>query len=157
MAVGTHLPTHWPRNFRPLPNNFGALFNTLESAIGNGGITLVGTATTTVYVGVPASRVWSAESAQMQGGVGAGSSTTVLTAQLIKHSLSASADTTLTNAISILAATITSDCVDWPLNPSAGSGRTGQPGDTLRWEVVATGTIGTVPTLIGVVEIAIQY
>lgn len=156
MAVGTHLPTAWPRNFRPLPNNFGALFNTLESAIGNGGITLVGTATTTMYVGVPASRTWSVESAQLQGGVGAGSSTTVLTAQLIRHNLAGSADVTLTAATSILAATISSDCVDWPIT-GLGANRTGAPGDTLRWEVVATGTIGTVPTLVGVVEIAIQF
>ena len=156
MAVGTHVSTAWPRNFRPTPNNFGALFNTLESAIGNGGITLVGTATTTVYIGVPASRTWSVESSQMQGNIGAGSSTTVLTAQLIRHSLSGAADSTLTAAQSILAAAISSDCADWPIT-AVGAARTGQPGDTLRWEVVATGTIGTVPTLIGVVEIAIQY
>ena len=93
----------------------------------------------------------------MQGNIGAGSSTTVLTAQLIKHNLVANTDNTLTSAQSILAAAVTSDCLDFPIDPNAGARRTGQPGDTLRWEVVATGTVGTVPTLIGVVEIAIQY
>ena len=156
MAVGTHLPTHWPRNFRPLPNNFGALFNTLEAAIGTGGTALIGTATTTVWVGVPASRTWSVESAQMQGNIPAGGSSNI-TAQLIHNSLSAVADYTLTNALSIKSDVITSNCTDWPINPSAGAQRTGQPGDTLRWEVVSTLTAATAPVLVGVVEIAIQY
>lgn len=156
MAVGTHLPTHWPRNFRPLPGNFGALFNTLESAIGTGGLALTGTATTTVYVGVPASRVWSVESAQMQGQFPANGNSAI-TAQLIHHSLGAVADYTLTAATSIKSDVITSDCVDWPINPTAGTQRTGQPGDTLRWEIAAVATAATAPQLIGVVEIAIQY
>ena len=139
-----------------MPNNFGALFNTLAAAIGTGGTALTGTATTTVWVGVPASRVWSVESAQMQGNIPAGGSSTI-TAQLIHNSLSASTDTTLTTAQSIKSDVITSNCADWPINPAAGAGRTGQPGDTLRWEVVSLLTAATAPVLQAVVEIAIQY
>lgn len=156
MAKGTHLSTSWPRNFRPLPGNFKALFNTLDVNIGTGGTALTGTATTTVWVGVPASRVWSVESAQLQGNIPAGGSSTI-TAQLIINSLANVADTTLTAATSIKSDVITSNCTDWPINPSAGVARTGQPGDTLRWEVVAAATAATAPVLVAAVEIAIQY
>lgn len=156
MAVGTHLPTHWPRNFRPQPNNFGALFNLLAAKIGTGGTALVGTATTTVWVGVPGSRTWSVESAQMQGNIPANGASAI-TAQLIHNSLSAAADYTLTAATSIKSDVITSNMADWPINASAGAQRTGQPGDTLRWEIVAVDTAATAPVLTAVVEIAIQY
>lgn len=155
MAAGTHLPTAWPRNFRPLPNNFGALFNVLDANIGTGGTALIGTATTTVWVGVPASRTWSVESAQMQGNIPAGGSSTI-TAQLIINSLANSADTTLTTAQSIKSDVITSNCTDWPINPAAGQARTGLPGDTLRWEIASALTAATAPVLVAVVEVAIQ-
>jgi hypothetical protein len=155
MAKGTHLPTHWPRNFRPLPNNFGALFNTLDVAIGNGSISLTGTATTTMWVGVPASRTWGVESAQIQGNIPAAGAGTI-TAQLILNSLSANADYTQTAATSIKSDVVTSNCVDFPIT-ATGANRTGQPGDTLRWEIVAATTVTTQPTLVGVAEIAIQY
>lgn len=156
MAVGTHLPTAWPRNFRPRPNNFGALFQILDANIGTGGTALTGTATTTVWVGVPASRVWSVESAQMQGNIPANGNSAI-TAQLIINSLANAADTTLTSATSIKSDVITSNCTDWPINPSAGIARTGQPGDTLRWEIASVATAATAPVLVAAVEIAIQY
>ena len=155
MAVGTHLATHWPRNFRPLPNNFGALFNTLSVQIGTGGTALTGTATTTVWVGVPGSRTWSVESAQMEGNIPANGNSAI-TAQLIHNSLAAAADYTLTAATSIKSDVITSNMADWPINPSAGSQRTGQPGDTLRWEIASVATAATAPVLVAVVEIAVQ-
>lgn len=154
MAQGTHLSTAWPRNFRPKPNNFGALFNTLGAAIGTGGTPLTGAATTTVWVAVPGSRVWSVESAQMQGNVAAAGSAGI-TAQLILNSLSAAADRVQTAATSIKVDVVTSAMTDWPITASDAN-RTGQPGDTLRWEVVAVGTVATPPALLGVVEVAIQ-
>ena len=155
MAVGTHLASAWPRNFRPRPNNFGALFNTLEAAIGTGGTALTGTATTTVWVAVPGSRTWAVDSAQMQGNIAADGSSAI-TAQLILNRLSNTTDYTQTAATSIKSAVITSNMADWPIT-ATDQQRTGQPGDTLRWEISAVGTVGTAPVLTGVVEIAIQY
>jgi hypothetical protein len=153
MAVFTKVSTQWPRNFRPLPGDFGALFNTLSAAIGTGGSpALLGTATTTVFVGVPAARTWSVESAGMQGGTYADGSSTI-TAQLVKNP-GASA-VTMTAAASLTTSVMSSSCVDWPIT-ATGANRTGVPGDTIAWLVVAAGTVGTAPVLQGVVEIAIQ-
>jgi hypothetical protein len=158
MAGFTALPTTWPRNFRPLPNTFGALFNTLARAIGDaGGAALTGTATTTLWLPIPAARVFSVESAGMIGNVPAAGGSTV-TAQLIKQS--GATATTLTAATSIKSDVITGTNVnafDWPITGSD-SQRTlnGPNGDTLRWEVVAATTVTTQPQLVAVAEIAIQ-
>jgi hypothetical protein len=152
MAAFTKVSTAWPRNFRPQPNNFGALFNTLSRAIGTGGVALTGTATTTVYLGVPAARTFSVESAGFQGPTAADGASAI-TAQLIRNN--AGTPVTLTAANSLKAAFVASDCTDWPIT-ATGANRTCAPGDTLRWEVVAVDTVGTVPVLVGVVEIAIQ-
>lgn len=151
MGAFTKKNTEWPRNFRPLPGDFGALFNTLGAAIGTGGVPLTGTATTTVYVSTPAARYWSVESAGMQGPtVAAGGST--ITAQLVKNPAS---PVTLTAATSIKSDVITTDCQDWPIT-ATGASRSGVPGDTLAWLLVAATTVTTAPQLTGVVEIAIQ-
>ena len=37
---GTRKYAAWPRNFRPVPADFGAMFQTLHRAIGTGGVAL---------------------------------------------------------------------------------------------------------------------
>ena len=157
MAGFTKKPTEWPRNFRPNPGDFGALFNTLARAIGTGGQALTGTATTTVWVGIPAARTFSVESAGMIGNIPADGSSTI-TAVLLGQRSAASTLVTLTAATSIKSDIITGSNVnvfDWPVT-ATGATRTFSPGDSLRWEIVAAATAATAPVLQAVVEIAIQ-
>lgn len=151
MGAFTKKPSDWPRNFRPLPGDFGALFNTLGAEIGTGGVTLTGTATTTVYLAVPAARTFSVESAGFQGPTPAAGATGI-TAQLIRNN--AGTPVTLTAAQSIKSDVQTGDCIDCPIT-ATGTNRICNPGDTLRWEVVAATTVTTQPQLVGVAEIAI--
>lgn len=151
MAAFTKLSLGWPRNWRPQPNSFGALLNTLSAAIGTGGTALTGTATTTVWVAAPGARTYAVNSAGMVGGVAAGGSGAI-TAQLIRDN--AGSAVTLTAANSITATNIAGISVDWPIT-ATNQNRVCNPGDTLRWEVVAAGTVGTVPALVGVVEIGL--
>lgn len=158
MAGFTKKGTDWPRNFRPRPGDFGAMFVTLGNAIGTGGTALIGTATTTVWVPTPSARVFSVESAGMIGNIPANGSGAI-TAQLIKQLSASATTTTLTGANSIKSDVITGTNVnvfDWPITGS-GSDRTVQPGDSLRWEIVAAATAATAPVLSSVVEAAIQY
>ena len=144
----------WPRNFRPLPNNFGTLLMALGNEIGTGGATMAGTATTTTWVPIPAARTFSVGSAGVVGNIPAAGATGI-TLQLIKQS--GATATTLTAATSIKSDVITGTNVnafDWPITAD-GPGRTLAPGDTLRWEAVAATTITTQPTLTAVVEIGV--
>jgi len=153
MGAFTKKDANWPRNFRPRPGSFATMFAVLGAAIGTGGVALTGTATTTIYVPVPAARVFSVTSAGIQGPTPADGSGNI-TAQLIRNN--AGTPVTLTAATSIKAAVLTSDCTDWPIT-ATDQNRTCNAGDTLRWEVVAAATVGTAPQITGVVEIAIQY
>lgn len=151
MAVFTKKPSQWPRNFRPLPNDFGALFNILGAEIGTGGVALTGTATTTVYLSTPGARTFSVTSAGMQGPTPAVGGSTV-TAQLIRNN--AGTPVTLTAANSIKSDFVLGDSTDWPVT-ATDANRTCAPGDTLRWEIVAATTVTTAPQLMGTVEIAV--
>lgn len=153
------LKTPWPRNFRPQPNNFASLFETLSASIGTGGTSLTGTATTTVYVPVPRARTFAVINASMQGNTAAGGSDTI-TAQLVRiNNAGTPANITLTAATSITATVIsgTDNNVEWTITPASASANVLNPGDTLMWKIVAAGTAATQPALKGVVEIATIY
>lgn len=157
MAGFTKLATDWPRNFRPQPGGFGALFNTLGNAIGTGGTALTGTATTTVWIPIPAARTFSVESAGFIGNIPADGGSTIKAILLAQRSAAATL-VSLTALTSIKSDIITGTNVnvfDWPVT-ATGAARTINPGDSLRWEVVAATTVGTAPVLTGVVEIAIR-
>jgi hypothetical protein len=151
MAAGTARTANWPRNFRPQPGFFGALLLSMGAAIGTGGVPLTGTATTTVFVPVPAARKFAVTGASMQGPTAAVGGSTI-TAQLIRDN--AGTPVTLTAATSITNAVITGLCTDWPVTASDAN-RTCNAGDTLRWEVVAATTVTTAPQLTGQVEISV--
>ena len=134
------LQTPWPRNFRPKPGNFASAFNTLHRQIGTGGVALTGTATTTVWVGVPRARTFAVINASMQGG-GAAAGGGAITAQLIANQ--SGTDRTLTAATSITATVISGNNIEWTITPASPGFNVLTPGDTLRWEVVAATTVTT--------------
>ena len=145
----------WPRNFRPRPGAFGAQFQTLSAAIGTAGKTVVGTATTTVWVPVPRARTLYIYNASMQGPTAAGGSDTI-TAQIVKNS--GGTETTLTAATSITAGVISSatvNNVEWTITPATSSANVLDAGDSLYWKIVAAATAATAPELKGVVEVAV--
>ncbi len=151
------LPAPWPRNFRPAPNNFGALFQTLSAAIGTGGTALTGTATTTIFIPVPRGRTFAVYNASMQGQTAAGGSGAI-TAQLVRYDATNAANITLTAATSITATIISSatiNNVEWTVTPASTSANVCNPGDSLWWSVVAAATAATAPQLKGTVEIAV--
>lgn len=154
---GTNLKAEWPQNFEPLPGDFGALFQTLSRAIGTGGAAITGTATTSIYVGVPASRVFSVVAASAQGYLGF-TGASAITAQLIRENNqgSVAAAVTLTAAQDITTTVYTGsdNNVDFPITVTR-INRTFLPGDTLRWEVVAVGNV-TAGALQMCTEIAIE-
>lgn len=133
----------WPYNWRPQPNDFGCIFQSLSTALGFAGPALVGTATTNIYVGIPRSRTFYVSGANMTGAVAAAGSGAI-TAQLFKNS------TALTAAYDLTAAT-TGNNVDVPIT-AADADRRVSPGDVLYWAVAAAGTITTTPDLKAVVE-----
>jgi len=153
---GTHKNSAWPLNFMPLPGDFGAMFQTLSRAVGTGGIALTGTATTSVYIGVPASREFSVNAASWQGFLGA-TGASAITAQLVRmNNQGTPAAVTLTAAASIKTDvfTGTDNNVDFPITATLPN-RYFYPGDTLLWKVVCTGDV-TAPVLQAAVEIAIR-
>ena len=150
------LKAPWPRNFRPNPNNFGDLFNTLAAAIGTGGFPVAGTATNLVYVGVPAARRFMVYNASMQGPT-AFSGASAITAQLIRaNNQGTPTAVTLTAATSITATIIAGadNNVEWTITPASNGANVLLPGDTLYWKIICLGDI-TQGQLTGVVEAAI--
>lgn len=151
------LPVPFPRNFRPTPGNFGAMFQTLSMAIGTGGVALTGTASTTVFVAVPRARTFAVINASMQGPTAAGGDGAI-TAQLVRYDATNAAAITLTAATSITATIISSatvNNVEWTITPASTSANVCVPGDSLFWKIVAAGTAATAPALRGCVEIAV--
>lgn len=140
----------WPNSWRPQPNEFGAMFQTLSTALAYAGPALVGTATTNIYVGIPRSKTFAVCGANMTGAVAAAGSGAI-TAQLFK--LSGGVATALTAAYDLTAATSGND-VDVPVT-ATNVNCTLAPGDALYWAVAAVGTITTSPDLRAVVEIAL--
>ncbi len=163
MAVGapvigaTRRYSYWPFNFMPHPSDFGAAFQTLSRAVGTGGVALTGTATTSLYLGVPASRKFSVCSASGQGLLGA-TGASAITAQLVRinNQGAAPANVTLTAAqdITTTVFTGTDNNVDFPIT-ATDANRSCSPGDTLLWKVVCVGDI-TAPVLTLAAEIAIR-
>lgn len=153
---GTRQYAAWPRNFRPHPSDFGALFQTLSRAIGTGGVALTGTATTSVYLGVPASRRFAVVAASGQGYLGA-TGASAITAQLVRinNQGAAPANVTLTAAqdITTTVYTGTDNNVDFPIT-ATNADATCAPGDTLLWKVVCVGNV-TAPALSLCAEIAV--
>jgi hypothetical protein len=143
----------WPHTWDPTPGNFGAIFNTLSAALGFSGPTLVGTATTNVFVGIPATKTAFVAGASMQGGIAfAGSG--AITATLFKNS--AGVATALTAAYDLTASISGANSnVDVPIT-ATNVNATLAPGDTLYWAVAAAGTITTTGDLRGVVELALR-
>jgi hypothetical protein len=155
---GTRLYSHWPFNFEPVPSDFGAQFQTLSRALGTNGATITGTATTSVYLGIPASRTFSVPAASMQGYLGF-TGASAITAQLIKidnTSTTTGTAVTLTAAQDITTTVFTGsdNNVDFPITVG-GKSRTLFPGDTLLWKIVAVGNV-TAGVLQASVEIAIR-
>ncbi len=128
----------WPSNFRPLPNEFAAHFQTLSVALETNGPTLVGTNTTNVYVGVPNKTFYVAGAAIT--GPANYTNTTAVTVQLFKDV--AGAATALTSAFDLTAAGATplvNNFVDVPIT-ATDQQATIQPGNTLYWQFIAAAT-----------------
>jgi hypothetical protein len=133
------------------------MFQTLARGIGTGGVALTGTATTSVYVPVPASRTFQVVAASGQGYLGF-TGASAITAQLIRENNQGTpAAVTLTAAADITTTVFTGadNNVDIPITATA-TNRTCQPGDTLRWEVVCVGNV-TAGVLQLVTEIAVAH
>lgn len=153
---GTRKYSHWPFNFEPLPSDYGAMFQTVGRAIGTGGVALTGTATTSVYLPVPASREFSVCAASAQGLLGA-TGASAITAQLVRiNNQGTPANVTLTAAqdITTTVFTGTDNNVDFPIT-ATGQQRFCLPGDTLLWKVVCVGNV-TAPNLMLTAEYAIR-
>ena len=152
---GTHVPAAWPLSPRLLPGDFGAMFQTLSRAIGTGGVALTGTATTSVYLGIPASRQFAVVGASAQGLLGF-TGASAITAQLVRiNNQSTPSNVTLTAALSVKTDvfTATDNNVDFPIT-ATDQNRVLSPGDTLLWKVVATGDF-TAGVLQGCAEISV--
>lgn len=134
----------WPYNWRPQPNDFGAIFQSLSTALATAGPALVGTATTNIYVGIPRSRTFYVSGANITGAVAAAGSGAI-TATLYKNS------TALTAAFDLTTAMTSGKCLDIPIT-AADPDRVVSPGDVLYWAVAAAGTITTSPDGRAVVE-----
>jgi hypothetical protein len=152
MPPFTRKPTVFPRNFRPQPGNFGALFNVLAAEIGTGGLPVVASSTVTLYVATPAGQTFSVTSAGFVGAIPAAGSAGI-TATLIRNN--AGTPVTICAATSIKSDVITGDCADWPITAND-TQRTCNPGDTLRIEIADAGTITTQPQLAASIVIAVQ-
>lgn len=123
------------------------MFQSIATSLGSSGPTLVGTATTNVYVGIPRSKTFFVAGANLTGAVAfAGGST--ITATLFKNS------TALTAAADLKAAT-SGNNVDVPIT-AADADRVVVPGDTLYWAIAAATTITTTGDLRGVVELSLM-
>ena len=141
---GTNKPAAWPQSPRFLPGDFGACFQTLSRGIGTGGTALTGTATTSVYLGIPASREFVVVAASGQGLLGF-TGASAITAQLVRiNNQSTPANVTLTAAqdITTTVYTGTDNNVDFPIT-ATDANRVCSPGDTLLWKVVAVGNVTT--------------
>ena len=139
---GTNKPAAWPRVQRLLPGDFGAMFQTLSRAVGTGGVALTGTATTSVYLGIPASRTFAVVAASAQGLLGF-TGASAITAQLVRiNNQSTPANVTLTAAqdITTTVFTGTDNNVDFPIT-ATDANRVLSPGDTLLWKVVCVGNV----------------
>lgn len=156
VAGGTRRYSFWPFNFRPHPADFGAMFQTLSRAVGTGGVALTGTATTSLYLAVPASRKFSVCAASGQGLLGA-TGASAITAQLVRINNQGAnpANVTLTAAqdITTTVYTGTDNNVDFPITATDANRDCG-PGDTLLWKVVCVGNV-TAPNLSLAAEIAV--
>lgn len=135
----------WPNNWRPQPNDFGCIFQSLSTALATAGPALVGTATTNIYVGIPRSRTFYVSGANITGGVAAAGSGAI-TMILYKNS------TALTAAYDLTTAMTSGKCLDIPITSTSDAERTVSPGDVLYWAVAAAGTITTSPDGRAVVE-----
>lgn len=152
---GTRKYATWLDNFMPNPGDFGAMFQTLSRAIGTGGVALTGTATTSVYVGVPASREFAVVAASAQGYLGF-TGASAITAQLVRiNNQNTPANVTLTAAqdITTTVYTGTDNNVDFPIT-ATDTNRHCQVGDTLLWKVVCVGNV-TAGVLTMATEIAV--
>lgn len=137
---GTHKPGTQPIFPQFQPGDFGIMLNTLSEAIGTGGIALTGTATTSVYLGVPASRTFKVVGASAQGNLGF-TGASAITAQLVRiNNQSTPANVTLTAAqdITTTVFTGTDNNVDFPITATPENSYC-SPGDTLLWKVVCVG------------------
>lgn len=155
VAGGTNKGEAWPTNFRPNPGDFGAMLQTLGRVIGTGGVTLTGTATTSVYIPIPASRQFAVVGASAQGYLGF-TGASAITAQLVRiNNQGTPANVTLTAAqdITTTVFTATDNNVDVPITQTYPN-RVCLVGDTLLWKVVCVGDV-TAGSLALATEIAI--
>lgn len=155
---GTRKPAGYPYQFRPRPGDFGAQFQTLSNGIGNAGVTLTGTATTSVYLSVPASRLFKVVAASIQGFTGAAGGSTI-TAQLVRNNNQGTPTAQTLTAAQDITTTVftgTDNNVDVPITVTDQLA-TCAPGDTLLWKIVAATTITTVPSLRVSAEVSVIY
>jgi hypothetical protein len=146
----------WPYNFEPVPPNTQQTnFQTLHASIGSSGQTFTGTATTAAYVSIPRSRTFYVMAANIQGGTAAAGSGAI-TAQLIRYNSVTAADVALTAAYDLTTAIAAAGTnVNVPIT-ATDSNAVCVPGDTLRWAVVAAGTITTQPKVAASVEASVM-
>ena len=125
----------WPQNFRPLPGEFAAQFQTLSIGLETSGPAIVGTNTTNVFVGVP-NKTFAVVGASMNGANY--TNTTTVTVTLNKKS--GSTVTALTAAFDLTAAGATpvntAGMVDIPITATEAQCMLA-PGDTLYWTNIA--------------------
>ncbi len=127
----------WPHNWEPYPGNFANMLQTLMVALNTEGPALVGTATTTIFIGVPITKQFIAIGASIQGQTPFTGSSTV-TATIIK--VSAGTRTALSAALDLTGA-YTNNSVALPLT-GTNAQCTCAIGDVLACEVACGGTVG---------------
>lgn len=152
----------WLDTFKPKPVRAGYMLDTIDSGnIGTGGITVAGTATTSVQIYVARTKI-AVQNFAINWLVAAVGGSTV-TVQVFKVD-SAGTATALTAATSIKNDVLTGNAknVALPITATlfdgAGNGSRiidGTSGDSLRVDVVAAGTVTTQPQCVIVGEVAV--
>jgi hypothetical protein len=125
----------WPSNYRPLPGEFAAQFQTLSVALETAGPTLVGTNTTNVYVPVP-NKTFFVAGASITAAANY-TNTTAVTVQLKRNN--AGSAVALTGVFDLTAAGATPLVQNFVNVPITGTDQqcTCNPGDVLYWEFIA--------------------
>lgn len=136
---------NWPFAFRPLAGRFGNLLEFVNANIGTGGTTVANSATTTVLVPTPNTKVY--VDRLSLAGLTAAASAAAVTVQVFKQS--GATRTALTAATSIRNDVITAATGAVYNLAISGSepARLIQPGECLVCDVVAAGTVSTQPVV----------
>lgn len=139
--------------FRPLPNRSGVQLVQGAAAIGTGGLALTETATVSVNVPMPrrTCKLLSLNVTVQTAAAGSGA----ITVQAFKRdNVGTPANRTLTGTLSLVVATA-DKAYAMPITTTTDSQLIFTPGDTLRIDVVAAGTVTTAPQAVISAEFAV--